>query len=123
MSSSRPCAAARTARRASCSGSASRSWWCWPRSRSPPGSRCADQYIEFAVDGAQRMQRLINDLLSFSRVGRTTEAFDDVDLAAVAEAAVAQLDGLREQAAGEFEIGELPHVHGDKGLLQQLVVN
>jgi light-regulated signal transduction histidine kinase (bacteriophytochrome) len=41
----------------------------------------------------------------------------------VAATAVAQLDGLREQAAGEFEIGELPHVHGDKGLLQQLVVN
>jgi signal transduction histidine kinase len=83
----------------------------------------ADQYIEFAVDGAQRMQRLINDLLSFSRVGRTTEAFEDVDLAAVAKAAVAQLDGLREQAGGEFEIGELPHVRGDRSLLQQLVVN
>jgi signal transduction histidine kinase len=83
----------------------------------------ADQYIEFAVDGAQRMQRLINDLLSFSRVGRTTDGFDDVDLAAVAKTAAGQLDGLREQAAGEFVIGELPHVQGDKGLLLQLVVN
>ena len=32
----------------------------------------ANQYIAFAVDGAQRMQRLINDLLAFSRIGRLT---------------------------------------------------
>src|SRR5690606_18916676 len=47
----------------------------------------ADQYIAFAVDGAQRMQQLINDLLAFSRVGRTTENFERVDLGAVATAA------------------------------------
>ncbi len=40
----------------------------------------ADQYIAFAVNGAQRMQRLINDLLAFSRIGRVTTGFVEVDL-------------------------------------------
>ena len=47
----------------------------------------ADQYISFAVDGAHRMQRLINDLLKFSRIGRVTSDFTDVNLGAVVAAA------------------------------------
>jgi signal transduction histidine kinase len=83
----------------------------------------ADQYIAFAVDGAQRMQQLINDLLAFSRVGRTTESFATVDLGAVAAAAAAQLESAREEASGEFRIAGLPSVSGDAGLLQSLLVN
>ncbi|NMH90694.1 HAMP domain-containing protein [Pseudonocardia bannensis] len=83
----------------------------------------ADQYIEFAVDGAQRMQRLINDLLAFSRVGRTTAGFVPVELDAVARAAVASQETARAEAHGEVVIDELPQVPGDAALLQQLLAN
>ncbi|GAA4543269.1 sensor histidine kinase [Pseudonocardia xishanensis] len=84
----------------------------------------ADQYIGFAVDGAQRMQRLINDLLSFSRVGRTTSGFEPVDLGAVAHTAADQLATAVEEAGGEIVLPpDLPTVTGDAGLLQALLVN
>ena len=83
----------------------------------------ADQYIAFAVDGAQRMQRLINDLLAFSRVGRTTTDFEPVDLREIALAAAAQLDTTREERDGEIVVGDLPRVRGDSALLRQLLLN
>lgn len=83
----------------------------------------ADQYIDFAVDGAQRMQRLINDLLTFSRVGRTSEGFQPVDLGAIATSAAAQLETARAEVNGEIVIGELPDLLGDPTLLRQLLTN
>ena len=83
----------------------------------------ADQYIAFAVDGAQRMQQLINDLLAFSRVGRTTDSFRPVDLGAVAAAAAEQLERARNEVGGEIVLGALPTVPGDPGLLQALLAN
>ncbi|MBW0117719.1 sensor histidine kinase, partial [Pseudonocardia abyssalis] len=83
----------------------------------------ADQYIEFAVDGAQRMQRLINDLLAFSRVGRTTEGFAEVSLTDVATAAAAGLETTRAELDGEIVVGPLPTVSGDPQLLRQLLAN
>lgn len=83
----------------------------------------ADQYIEFAVDGAQRMQRLINDLLAFSRVGRTTEGFVAVPLGEVAAAVVTGLETTRAELDGEIVVGPLPTVLGDPQLLRQLLAN
>ncbi|MGH3874360.1 MAG: sensor histidine kinase [Pseudonocardiaceae bacterium] len=83
----------------------------------------ADQYIAFAVDGAQRMQQLINDLLAFSRVGRTTAGFGPVELAEVVAAATVELDAVREQCHGVVVTGELPVIPGDTALLTQLMVN
>ncbi len=54
----------------------------------------ADQYIEFAVDGAKRMQVLINDLLAFSRVGRSGRALEPVDLNELLAQAKSSLSSL-----------------------------
>jgi light-regulated signal transduction histidine kinase (bacteriophytochrome) len=83
----------------------------------------ADQYIAFAVDGAERMQQLINDLLSFSRVGRTTFAFSEVALDDVVAAAKAQLEPARTDVDGTIELEPLPVVCGDSSLLRALFVN
>ena len=83
----------------------------------------ADQYIAFAVDGAERMQALINDLLSFSRVGRTTAAFSEVALDDVVAAAKAQLEPARTDVDGTIELEPLPVVCGDSSLLRALFVN
>ena len=54
----------------------------------------ADSYINFAVDGATRMQELINDLLTLSRVGRTSLDRDEVVLDDVVARAVIQRVGV-----------------------------
>ena len=51
----------------------------------------AHRYIEFAVDGAKRMQELINDLLAFSRVGRLGRAHERVELDEIVGARVANV--------------------------------
>jgi signal transduction histidine kinase len=83
----------------------------------------ADQYIGFAVDGAQRMQRLINDLLAFSRIGRLTSGFHEINLNDVVVDAAAQFDGLREQTGAEITFEELPVVLGEDPLLGALFGN
>ena len=81
-----------------------------------------DQYIAFAVDGAQRMQRLINDLLAFSRIGRLTAGFTQVDLNHVLTEVQSQLEA---RAGDDAEISwtDLPTVEGEEPLLTTLFVN
>ncbi|MCK0116628.1 MULTISPECIES: sensor histidine kinase [Isoptericola] len=83
----------------------------------------ADQYIAFAVDGAHRMQRLIQDLLSFSRVGRSGVAHEDVDLESVLRQVLADLSQRIEDEGAEVTHDPLPVVRGEKGLLTMLLRN
>ncbi|MEV6347700.1 CHASE3 domain-containing protein [Actinoplanes sp. NPDC051851] len=82
----------------------------------------ADQYIAFAVDGAQRMQRLINDLLAFSRIGRLTAGFTEVDLDRLLTDVTSQLESRAGDDATITWAG-LPTVEGEEPLLSALFVN
>jgi signal transduction histidine kinase len=83
----------------------------------------ADQYIDFAVDGAKRMQILINDLLAFSRVGRSGRDHVPVELAGAVDAAVEALGEAAEQSGLSVETQGLPTVVGDEALLVSLFQN
>jgi light-regulated signal transduction histidine kinase (bacteriophytochrome) len=82
------------------------------------------QYIAFAVDGAKRMQVLINDLLAFSRIGRTTERFEEVSLDDCLELARHNLAAAVEATGADVRAStELPTVSGDRSLLVALLQN
>jgi signal transduction histidine kinase len=83
----------------------------------------ARQYIAFAVDGAKRMQLLINDLLDFSRVGRVGGDLHPVGSADALDAALHNLDALLADADAAVTHDDLPMVLGNLPLLTQLFQN
>ncbi|HWS58556.1 MAG TPA: ATP-binding protein, partial [Actinotalea sp.] len=83
----------------------------------------ADEYIGYAVDGARRMQRLVDDLLGFARVGRPVGRPQDVDLAGVLDEVVADLHGLLDPVGARVHGEGLPVVRGDRSLLTSLLAN
>lgn len=83
----------------------------------------ADQYIDFAVDGAKRMQQLISDLLGFSRVGRLGGEVTDVPLERALGRALENLEDAIEESGAVVTHGPLPVVRGEEPLLVQLLQN
>ena len=83
----------------------------------------ADQYIEFAVDGAKRMQALIDDLLAFSRVGRLDREPVLVSCASAASQARVNLADEIRSTGAVIEIAELPSVRAEFSLLTSLFQN
>ena len=82
------------------------------------------QYIAFAVDGAKRMQVLINDLLTFSRVGRSSELHERLSLDQPLDTALSTLSVAIEDADAVIERPEqMPEVIGDPTLLAMLWQN
>lgn len=80
-------------------------------------------YLERMQRAATRMQTLISDLLSFSRVTTKARPFAPVDLSEVAHEVASDLEARIEQAKGKVEIGSLPVIDAEKMQMRQLLQN
>jgi PAS domain S-box-containing protein len=83
----------------------------------------AKEYIEFAVDGSNRMHQLIRDLLEFSRVERKGRILQPTDANQALKAAIANLNKSILEANAMVTADELPVVLGDAVQLSQLFQN
>ena len=83
----------------------------------------ADEFINFAVDGANRMQRLIQDLLEYSRVGTRGKPFKPTDCAVVYDRALVNLHIAVEDSSAVVTHNNLPTVMVDSSQLVQLFQN
>lgn len=91
---------------------------------------CADKlgedaagYIERIVNGCNRMQTLIDDLLAYSRVESRTRPFEVVDMNAVLQDVAVMVEAELVEAAGQLNRETLPVVQGDRSQLTQLMMN
>ncbi|MBC7906575.1 MAG: hypothetical protein H7Y60_07490 [Rhodospirillaceae bacterium] len=83
----------------------------------------ADEFIDFAVNGAKRMGTLINDLLAFSRVGRNEVPDEPCDTEALAQTALTSLGSAVAECGASISIGPLPRVWCRPAELQSVFLN
>jgi signal transduction histidine kinase/DNA-binding response OmpR family regulator len=80
-------------------------------------------YLERMQSAAGRMQTLIDDLLTYSRVATKAQPFVPVDLTQAAREVVSDLEARIEQVGGQVEIEELPTIQADPTQMRQLLQN
>ena len=83
----------------------------------------ADDFIGFAVDGAVRMQELINDLLAFSRAGTRPLQVSEVDLGQLVDQLVTDLAISIEEGGAQVTRDDLPTIRADPTQMRQLFQN
>ncbi|WP_049926006.1 sensor histidine kinase [Halopiger goleimassiliensis] len=82
-----------------------------------------EEFLEFALDGAERMSTMIDALLEYSRVDTQGQPFEPVSLEAILEDVRTDLEMRIEETGAELEYGDLPRVTGDPRQLRQLFQN
>jgi signal transduction histidine kinase len=83
----------------------------------------ATDFIEYAVDGAKRMQRLIDDLLAYSHIGSEAKPLQPTSSKQLVDDAMRSLRVSIEESGAELTFGSLPTVMGDAAQLTQLFQN
>lgn len=83
----------------------------------------ASEFIDFAVSGAKRMQRLIQDLLTFSRVSTRGEALQLTDADIVLQGVIANLKAAIAESNASIACDRLPQIIADPVQLEQLLMN
>lgn len=83
----------------------------------------ADKYIHYAVDGAMRMQTLIQDLLAYSRVGRPEIELKPTNCGAITRQALRNLEAAVNESGAVVTMGVMPTVMANASQLQQVFQN
>jgi PAS domain S-box-containing protein len=83
----------------------------------------AQRYIEIVRKNAARMAELIDDLLDFSRLGRTELRLARIDMEALVREVIEELRQQDALGKASVEIGELPAAHADRALVREVLVN
>ncbi len=83
----------------------------------------ANEYIHFAVDASERMQKLITDLLEFSRVGRRGRPFEPTDMERVFALALGNLRAAMSESQARITHDPLPNLSADSGQMTQVLQN
>ncbi len=83
----------------------------------------ANEYINYAVDGATRLKRLILDLLEYSKFSSNREEFTHTDMNAVLQDVTTMFSHELEKTDTELFISELPFIYAKTSLMKQLLEN
>ncbi|MFB6235247.1 MAG: PAS domain S-box protein [Halopenitus sp.] len=83
----------------------------------------AEEFIEYAIDGAERMREMIEALLEYSRIETRGDPFEPVDLECVVEDVCTDLQMQIEEADATVTVGSLPTVEGDESQLREVFMN
>ncbi|MDS0475479.1 PAS domain S-box protein [Natrinema sp. 1APR25-10V2] len=82
-----------------------------------------EEFLAYAVDGAERMREMIDGLLEYSRVETRGDSFEPTDLNEVLEHVLADLQVRIEETDAEITTADLPRVEGDASQLRQVLQN